>query len=333
MKPIIFNGEMVKAILDGRKVQTRRLVKWEPLEPGLNLQASSLSIGYIDLDSPELGVELSSRGEGACWNQRTKTAFPKYQPGDKLWVIQMKPIRDYEGIYWAGDDGNIYHQDPPKQMKACSTGGSGYLSVTLCKNGTRKTRSVHRLVCEAFYGLPPADMPQARHLNRNKDDNRAVNLDWGSYADNWKDRAFHGSAMGEKHHRAKLTEAQVIDIRLSDRPQRELARRFGVTQANISSICRNNTWAKASQPEPNFPRWASRITLEVTGVRCEQIQSISEADCYAEGIQPSDQLTNLNSLIEFRDLWQSIYPGSWEDNQWVFVYDFKTIDEGLGMDG
>ncbi len=81
------------------------------------------------------------------------------------------------------------------------------------------------------------------------------------------------------------------------------------------------------KPSIFMPRWASRITLEVTGVRVERLQDISEADAQAEGCtaklaEESPALDD--SRHEYRDLWESINgPGSWDLNPWVWVVEFK----------
>ena len=86
------------------------------------------------------------------------------------------------------------------------------------------------------------------------------------------------------------------------------------------------------KPSIHMPRWASRITLEITNVRVERVQDISEEDGSAEGIffdphAPVDKM-GLSSLyrIAYRDLWQSIYgPDSWADNPWVWVIEFRRV--------
>ena len=75
------------------------------------------------------------------------------------------------------------------------------------------------------------------------------------------------------------------------------------------------------------------ITLEVTGVRCERVQEISSYDAVAEGVEPTKGLHHVGdmstwSLMAFKELWQSLYPGSWERNEFVWVYSFKRV-EGL----
>lgn len=78
----------------------------------------------------------------------------------------------------------------------------------------------------------------------------------------------------------------------------------------------------------HMPRWASRITLEITGVRVERLNDISEADVRAEGvfpymIQDSDPPTMTG---QFRLLWENINGhGSWDANPWVWVVEFKRI--------
>lgn len=112
------------------------------------------------------------------------------------------------------------------------------------------------------------------------------------------------------------------------------------------------------KPSIHMPRWASRITLEVTGVRVERLNEISEADAEAEGIQSQnftgwgdepglphfpeptvyrDYSSNhrlgcdwLESPVEsFRTLWDSINGKShpWASNPWVWVVEFRRVEE------
>jgi hypothetical protein len=76
-----------------------------------------------------------------------------------------------------------------------------------------------------------------------------------------------------------------------------------------------------------MPRWASRITLEIVSVRVERLQNISEADAFAEGISGGDWLGD--PVGEFAKLWNSINLKrgyGWETNCWVWVLEFKRID-------
>ena len=75
-----------------------------------------------------------------------------------------------------------------------------------------------------------------------------------------------------------------------------------------------------------MPRWASRITLEVTGVKVERLQGISEADAIAEGIPQSDVSPPDMGVFAYRQLWESINGrGSWDANPWVWCVSFKRV--------
>ncbi|EAM1386800.1 hypothetical protein EHN65_00520 [Salmonella enterica] len=102
--------------------------------------------------------------------------------------------------------------------------------------------------------------------------------------------------------------------------------------------CKVERWT----PSIHMPRWASRILLEITNVRVERLNSISEEDCWAEGIEAVDGLFENTEIIDmarkigccvedskpmFALLWQSIYGAdSWQANPWVWVIEFKRIE-------
>lgn len=94
-------------------------------------------------------------------------------------------------------------------------------------------------------------------------------------------------------------------------------------------------------PAIHMPRAASRITLEVTGVRVERLQAISEADAIAEGCTQNHngyflggphEVSGLKQMATARqaycDLWEHINgPGSWSANPWVWVVEFKRVGQ------
>ena len=87
-----------------------------------------------------------------------------------------------------------------------------------------------------------------------------------------------------------------------------------------------------------MPRWASRILLEITDIRVERLQDISETDAKKEGMPPShpsiDKISmqhGFNSFSQscFAQSWDSLYdensPKRWANNPWVWVIEFKVI--------
>lgn len=80
------------------------------------------------------------------------------------------------------------------------------------------------------------------------------------------------------------------------------------------------------RPSIHMPRWASRITLEVTDVRVERVRSITENAAYAEGIGLDPRLPH--PIAWFRDLWDYLYSSrglGWDANPWVWVIEFRRI--------
>ncbi|WP_337881842.1 hypothetical protein [Chromobacterium haemolyticum] len=79
------------------------------------------------------------------------------------------------------------------------------------------------------------------------------------------------------------------------------------------------------KPSIHMPRWACRILLQITDVRVERLQDISEADAVAEG-GPVDH-PNGTARGWFEQLWVELYgAGSWDANPWVWVIEFKKVE-------
>lgn len=103
---------------------------------------------------------------------------------------------------------------------------------------------------------------------------------------------------------------------------------------DIEALARERQWVSwpAWRPSIHMPRWASRITLEITDVRVERLQHISEQDAIAEGatqfrlpLHPA--LEDRRHVVGFQTLWESINgPGSWEANPWVWVLSFRRVE-------
>ena len=96
--------------------------------------------------------------------------------------MRIKDIDGYKGLYQISDDGRVWNVIKKFWLKA-SVGSSGYLLVHLRKAGKVTTHSVHRLVAKAF--VPNINnKDEVNHLNENKKDNRAENLEWVTKREN-----------------------------------------------------------------------------------------------------------------------------------------------------
>ncbi len=214
MKPIIFNGEMVKAILEGRKTQTRRVIKPQPV-----------------FDSADLNGKPYFRWRGLERSQWALSTYCPYgQVGDRLWVRETWAPTYATGGHEYPDDVCWFEWD--EEMYGPLDKDSQYLDVCYRADGE---------------GVYPAEFD-----------------------------------MGE--------------IR----------------------------W----RPSIHMPRWASRITLEITGVKVERIQDISESDVEREGTPMVAPRPSGVDRVDFAYLWDSINgkgPKRWDVNPWVWALTFKVV--------
>lgn len=100
------------------------------------------------------------------------------------------------------------------------------------------------------------------------------------------------------------------------------------------------------RPSIHMPRAACRLRLQITDVRVERLQDISEEDAIAEGVLIAGKNLYNGSIYKdytgeslhefgwssacrsFQSLWQSINsPESWDENPWVWVIEFEKINE------
>ncbi|WP_272516886.1 hypothetical protein [Providencia sp. PROV209] len=222
---IIFNTEMVRAIIDGRKTQTRCIAKFKPIDKAINLNFSGLRAGNYHAGIKDGRCVLRST-DGATWNDRTyPLTCPYGKVGDRIWVREtwQGPLVDVEKAY------DLFKDPTP------------YKKVENC-------------VYKADGGYAP----------------------------------------------------EYID-------------------------CDDN-FRQGWRPSTQMPRWASRITLEITDVHVERLQSISEEDAKAEGFDNS-QSDAANSIgwfekpiRAFRRAWENIYgTDGWDSNPWVWVIEFKRV--------
>ncbi len=107
------------------------------------------------------------------------------------------------------------------------------------------------------------------------------------------------------------------------------------------AVCNKPATPEKWTPSLHMPRWASRILLEITDVRVERLNAISEEDARAEGIIDGGCLNcgepepcgcanpEPDATDAFAYLWQSIYgQENWNANPWVWVIKFKRVEGG-----
>ncbi|EPM4139792.1 hypothetical protein ACTLOE_002772 [Klebsiella variicola] len=124
---------------------------------------------------------------------------------------------------------------------------------------------------------------------------------------------------------------------------RETWARYNIDQNSHDIAFRATTpedWPEEGRwrPSIHMPRWASRILLEITDVRVERLNAISQADAIAEGAPPSHpSIDCVSQEYGFPDFsrswfgqtWQHIYgKESWKANGWVWVIEFKRVEGG-----
>ncbi|NBT76718.1 MAG: hypothetical protein EBT15_12290 [Betaproteobacteria bacterium] len=167
------------------------------------------------------------------------------------------PVVGWEGLYSVSNLGRV--RSEPRLVTRCNgrkyplkgkmlsptTNSWGYMQVGLRRPGYEKKVHVHQLVAESFIGPRPVGQ-ETRHGAGGKLDNRLVNLSYGTHAENEADKLRDGTRVcGTKHPFTKLTVNDIHAIRseTGQRPQREVAAKYGIAQTHVSKIQAKKIWA------------------------------------------------------------------------------------------
>lgn len=188
------------------------------------------------------------------------------------------PVVDYEGLYDVSDLGRVRslprNGTPGQILRQSTVTGKPYIKVNLSRGGVTRTPRVHVLVARAFLG-PCPDGHEVCHGPEGPQDNRLVNLSYGTHAknmgpDRWRDGMARATArtsarasrnrnsgnVGNRNARAKLNDEIVLEIRArvaGGESKHSLARRFGVDRATIRSAVKGATWKHVPMPDASEP--------------------------------------------------------------------------------
>lgn len=245
-RPILFSGEMIRAILAGRKTQTRRVVKFETH----NGQRTVSRDGRFVVLDDSMGLSWSPYGGAPmqpCPPDVVHDYCPHGKPGDALWVREK----------WR--------------------------------------------LCRFMDGEP-------------------VMFEYA--ADGARAEERHTDSLNYEEWYEKICESatdELMALKKAGHP-------------DLSHDGDHFVWAHGKNPlkwRPSIfmPRWASRITLQVTDVRVERLRDISEDDAWDEG--PSDCMgpLDIDGRVLFKGLWDSINAKrgyGWDTNPWVWVVKFEV---------
>lgn len=163
---------------------------------------------------------------------------------------KVLPIPGYNG-YFAASNGDIfsawvtgsnpYIKEGKLRKLSPAKWPNGYLHVNIrVKKNTYYSGGVHRLVCLAFHGDPPAGYTTS-HLNGNRQDNRSENLVWESLKDNHQRKIMHGTTdRGSKNSRALLDKQQIVAMKKElsggKKTHQQIADQFGVNRVFVTKV-------------------------------------------------------------------------------------------------
>lgn len=161
--------------------------------------------------------------------------------------MNWQPIAGWADRYEVSRDGQVRHRDGRllKQWK----NSHGYMLVRL--SSPRRVARVHRLVAEAF-APNPHSKPFVNHINNDRADNRAENLEWCTQQENLAHAARQGRMqrdywLGRRSPNARLTDTDVAAIRAEYAAGgiswETLGKRYAISKRAIGRIIQGESYA------------------------------------------------------------------------------------------
>ena len=151
-----------------------------------------------------------------------------------------------DGRYSVDTEGNVYG---PQGLKNKCINRHGYYTVGIKINGKSKSIIVHRLIAKAF--IPnPDNKPQVNHIDGNKLNNSAVNLEWVTNKENSEHAIFNGLFIPLSEHQyknaGKLNFQKANEIRVLYKTkkytQKEIGKMYNIGSHQVSKIVNNINW-------------------------------------------------------------------------------------------
>lgn len=153
------------------------------------------------------------------------------------------------------------------------------------------------------------------------------------------DRLWVRETFAEREHNTQTVSETTVLYRADGRA--EIFSSKGRSASSVDVLGAPDKW----KPPIFMPRWASRITLEITDIRVERLHEISETDAIAEGVRllrddsgsfagregPGNLVTPwLTAKEAFADKWDTINGkrAPWSSNPWCWVLSFRKVTDG-----
>lgn len=125
---------------------------------------------------------------------------------------EWKAIKGYDGMYSVSNLGNVIaharvvpfgnrYRKTKEHLLSQTNNGTGYLKVYISFQGKTKSYFVHRLVADAFLGSQPSELHEVNHIDYNKTNNAASNLEWVTRKENIE----HSRCNFAKRHNERTT--------------------------------------------------------------------------------------------------------------------------------
>lgn len=217
-------------------------------------------------------------------------------------------IRGYGDKYSVSNLGNI-RNDMNNKVLAPGVASNGYLTVSLCENGKCHTCTVHRLVAENFVSGKSATCRIVNHIDGDKTNNSADNLEWCTV----KENVSHATNI--LGHKPGKSFRRVLCVNTGETFENvaEASKKMNVNRGNIISVINGNRttaggyfWVAIDKPREKWDFYKSRTPVLCVETR-EMFKNVAEA-------QKKTNIKNIYNVLSKRREkaggyhWQRITP-------------------------